>query len=444
MKLEPHLPQLPSIGDLLEHPRVKGVVQRINRSTLAQRATGFLDELRTSLASKSAGEAPSLAHLAERLARRLLGEPEAAVAVINATGVVLGAPGLAPPLAERSLHALFQTTAEYRRDVDHVRQELERDLAELLGGEAVLATGSVESALWLVLAAAEGHEALVYGATTEVEPGDLDWQRLAAQSGAILRASPARVGGDPAVVPASRPDQGVVLRAPGAEGTVSLETLADTARDRDLGVVDVAPAAGAIDPAAYGYQAVETVAQRLAAGADAVVIDGAGLLGGPACGLIIGARTLVDAARDQPLASLVAIDPLAVAALGAVVQLQRDEADSAIFQLPVWQLLSAPLDNLRQRAQRLAPQMSESTALAAAEAQPVESIWRRQGAQQWRRPSWVISLTPHDGDLARLRTELARAAYPIIARHEPGSVAIDMRSVFPRWDQQLVAAVAAL
>jgi hypothetical protein len=28
MKIEPHLPQLPSIGELLEHPRVKGVVAR--------------------------------------------------------------------------------------------------------------------------------------------------------------------------------------------------------------------------------------------------------------------------------------------------------------------------------------------------------------------------------------------------------------------------------
>ncbi len=122
MKLEPHLPQLPSIGELLDHPRVKGVVERINRSTLAQRAAGFLDELRGSLAAKAGGEPPSLAHLAERLARRLLGEPVVSGAVVNATGLVLGDPALAPPLAERSLHAIFQLAAEYHRDDASVRR----------------------------------------------------------------------------------------------------------------------------------------------------------------------------------------------------------------------------------------------------------------------------------------------------------------------------------
>src|SRR5688572_6326640 len=103
MKLDPHLPQLPSLGELLEHPRVKGVVARINRSTLAHRATGFLEELRHSLADRAGRiEAPSVSQIAERLARRLLGEPPAGGPIINATGVVVGDPEFTPPLADRA------------------------------------------------------------------------------------------------------------------------------------------------------------------------------------------------------------------------------------------------------------------------------------------------------------------------------------------------------
>src|SRR5690348_12875030 len=113
MKFEPHLPQLPSLSELLEHPRVKGAVERVNRSTVAQRATGFLDELRATVADRAGRiEVPSVGHLAERLVRRLLGEPAGGGLAINATGVVIGAGDLAPPLADSAAHAMLQLAGE--------------------------------------------------------------------------------------------------------------------------------------------------------------------------------------------------------------------------------------------------------------------------------------------------------------------------------------------
>jgi hypothetical protein len=35
---------------------------------------------------------------------------------------------------------------------------------------------------------------------------------------------------------------------------------------------------------------------------------------------------------------------------------------------------------------------------------------------------------------------LRRQPYPVVARVEEGAVHLDLRSVFPRWDQQIVAA----
>ncbi len=235
-----------------------------------------------------------------------------------------------------------------------------------------------------------------------------------------------------------------IVRAAQADGELPLATLADAARQRDACLIDAASAAGVIDPAAHGLQAVETIGQRLAAGADLVVVDGAGLLAGPPCGLIVGRRRLVSMIEDHPLASLAGIDGLTAAALSAVLQAYRDDATTpVIYQLPVWQLLSAPLANLQQRAQRLAPLMAESEAVAAADSREIESPWRRWGAHQWRAPSWAILLTPRDGDCLRLRTQLARPPYPVIARAAGAAVAIDLRAAFPRWDQQLVAAVTS-
>ena len=49
MKPEPLLPKLPSLGELLKHPTVQRVVERVNQTTVAQRSAGFLEELRSNL-----------------------------------------------------------------------------------------------------------------------------------------------------------------------------------------------------------------------------------------------------------------------------------------------------------------------------------------------------------------------------------------------------------
>jgi L-seryl-tRNA(Ser) seleniumtransferase len=436
MAIPSRLPQLPSLGELLEHPRVKGLVARVNRSTLAQRAGGFLDEVRASISSRAEhAEAPSLAHLAERLARRLLGEPRHDGPVINATGLVLGDPTLAPPLPETALHAMVQLTCEYHRTDSSRRHSVERSLCEVVGAEAALVTSSLEAALMLAFTAIAGNNKLTLYSDAMAN-GPIDWPWLAARTGVILAPPSASVA------------EGVsaIVRAPDAaeaDSTPNIEELASQARSRSACLIDVAPVAGTIDPGEYGFQPLQTVQERLSAGAEVVIVDGAGLLGGPGCGLVIGRRAIVDKIAHGPLASLVALDPPRIAALDAVLQLYRDDAANAVFQVPIWQLLSAPHANLQQRAQRLAALMGECATIAHAECRAASTTWRRWGAQTWHAESWIIELRPKGGDAAGLAAKLAHGPNPIVAGVTEQFVQMDLRSVFPRWDQQLVAAVDA-
>jgi L-seryl-tRNA(Ser) seleniumtransferase len=452
MKLEPRLPQLPSLGELLDHPRVKVLVERINRSTLAQRAGSFLDELRTSLAERAGrAETPSLTHLAERLARRLLGEPTASGPVINATGLVLGDEALAPPLAEPALHAMMQLGGEYYRRDGAARRAAQRGLSELVGGEAAWLANTFEGAVTVAAAATAGQREMLLVGDVEA-PGPLDWRWIAARAGAVLKTAPAlpsadavsdaRAGKDTRKAPAA------VVRVPDA-GTsnasgIGADLRALAAQGRAVGacVIDVAPVAGVIDPRGYGYQAVAPIKERLADGADLVVVDASGLFGGPACGVVVGRRRWVDQVARHPLAALVEADPLAVAALEAVLRLYRDDAMTpVVYQLPLWQLLSAPLANLEQRAVRLSTLMAESRAADSAACRETESAWRRWSGQTWSAKSWIIELRPSGGDAAQLAAQLSRGPHPIAARAADGAVVLDLRTVFPRWDQQLVAAV---
>jgi L-seryl-tRNA(Ser) seleniumtransferase len=141
------------------------------------------------------------------------------------------------------------------------------------------------------------------------------------------------------------------------------------------------------------------------------------------------------------LARLAAIDALHAAALHATVQLYRDDEQGVIFTVPVWQLLSAPTVNLQQRAERLAPLIAAATGVASAEPLACESPWLNLGQLAISGPDWAIAVKPNDGNAAKLASALAAAPRPIIAAEHDGAVRIHLRSVFPRWDQQLVTEI---
>lgn len=369
MKLEPHLPHLPSIGELLEHPRVRGVVGRINRSTIAQRAAGFLEELRSSLVERAGQlDIPPVSQLAERLARRLLGETASGVASINATGVVVGDPVWAPPLVETAVHAMLQAASEYHRR-EAPLAPLERELSRHADAEAALVLSSFAGAVSLCRSA--------------------------------IAATPCRL--------------------------------------------EVDPLAGLLNPVAYGYQPVDSLAERIDAGADLVVADGSGLIGGPACGIVVGRRRFIDALAKHEFAAPLAVDSFRAGALRATLDCYGEgQADVAMFETPIWQLLSAPLANLQQRAERLAPLIAECEGIVSAEAREVESIWALRGAEELRAKSWAIAVAPSEGDAAALATRLSRGSHPVAALATADAVLLDLRAVFPRWDQQLIAALDVL
>jgi L-seryl-tRNA(Ser) seleniumtransferase len=440
MKFEPHLPQLPSIGELLEHPRVKGVVQRINRSTVAQRAAGFLDELRTTVVERAGKfEVPPLGHLADRLVRRLLGEPISGGPAINATGVVVGQRDLAPPLADVAVHAMMQQAGEYHDRGARLRQAIEHDLCQLTGAEGVLALSSFDAAFAIALASTTANrEALLAGGIETAATG-IDWRGVAARNGVALRS-----GNDSAAVSTSMSSGtplAALLRSPDAEPWLPTAEAARLTKAANAQFIDVSPLAGLVNPQSHGLAAVETIRERLAAGADLVVVDGAGLLGGPSCGLLFGRRPLIDAAANHPLARLAAIDALHAAALHATAQLYRDDEQGVIFTIPVWQLLSAPTANLQQRAERLASLIAAAPGVASAAAVACDSAWLQLGQLALAGPDWTIAVRPREGGEAKLAAALASAIRPIIAPEHDGTVSIHLRSVFPRWDQQLVAEI---
>ena len=362
MKPEPSHPKLPSISELLKHPTVDRIVGRINRTTLAQRAAGFVDELQASLHKRGAqGVVPSLQQLAERLAQRLLEPAEQSFTAINATGAIWSERWPALPLAEVAVHEMLRLTSEYHETSNVLFERVEQLLMKLTGAEAAWVGRS-------------------YGA-------------LAA-----------------------------------AVGTRGEEAIA------------LAPQAGLLDPGEFGLTAVETIQSRLTSGAQAVGCEGCGLLGGPCCGILVGRRREIAELSSQLTADSIAVDTLTLAALAATLEVYQ-QPDQVIHKIPAWQLLTAPLENLQQRCERLAPLIAESPLIDEARPTQCDSAWYDTGEVKYAGPTWALKLCFKESsreDVARL---LKASSPHVVGREQPDAIWLDLRAVFPRWDQQVVTAL---
>jgi seryl-tRNA(Sec) selenium transferase len=360
MKPESPFSKLPSLSELLGHPTVAQVVKRVNQTTLAQRATGFLEELQTNLRQRiDQGNVPSLGQLAERLARRLLGPAQTSLPAVNASGTVIGDRWPALPLAEPAVDEVVRLATEYHSGGTALRDRVSITLKELTGAEAVFVVNNFHTACELARAAN-----LVF-----------DQSRLA----------------------------------------------------------------GLINPQEHGLGGYATINERLEWGTELIVLDGAGLLGGPPCGIIVGKQYLVDQLSYSTLAQLATPHDLTFAALMATLSLYQNKVQ-AVYQIPVWQLLTAPLENLEQRANRLAMLIDANEQIITATPTHYDGLWCDATDAKLTAPSWAIVVKPLPAAFDSVVNALQESSPQILAQMQQEEIWLDLRGVFPRWDQQLVAA----
>jgi L-seryl-tRNA(Ser) seleniumtransferase len=164
----------------------------------------------------------------------------------------------------------------------------------------------------------------------------------------------------------------------------------------------------------------------LRAGATVVTASGDKLLGGPQAGLILGDRAVVDRLRRHPAARALRVDKLTLAALEATL---RGPAP------PVALALAADPEGLRERAERLAGELRQRQV----EVRVVASTAAvgGGGAPGVELPSFALSLPE------RWLTLLRSGNPAVVGRVEGGRCLLDLRSVDPAADSDLLGTVLA-
>jgi len=456
------LRNLPSVSELLENPRLKTLVHRASHNAVVSNARTILDELRNELRSAASDfKVPSATELAERIAGRVMaGERSLLRPVINATGVLLHTGLGRAPLADEAVDEMLAVARGYASvelDLEGGGRSqrvavVERLLQELTGAEAAMVVNNNAGATMLALAAiAAGREVIVSRGQLIEIGGSYRLPEVMSAGGVVLREVgttnktrlddyAAAVNDQTAALLLVHPSNFVVV---GFTSGASLGELVTLGRDRNLPVIHDIGSGALVDFGQYGFADEPVARDSIEAGADLVLFSGDKLLGGPQSGIVLGRRDLIDRLARHPLARALRVDKLTLAALAATLRLYRDP-EMAQQSVPLLRLLGTSIENLKLRAERLAPQLANCSEIASAEAVADVTYLGGGSVPGQELATWCVALEPRSMNVDRMAAELRTATPAVVGRVQQNRLMFDLRSVFPGQDQELVSAVEAI
>jgi L-seryl-tRNA(Ser) seleniumtransferase len=229
----------------------------------------------------------------------------------------------------------------------------------------------------------------------------------------------------------------------GATGDAPTSEIIELGHRHKVPVIDCLGYGSLSDLSDFGLPDAPVVSKCVGAGADLVLFSGDKLVGGPQCGIIVGRRQLVEKIQKHPLARALRIAPPLLAALAATLDLYRDQ-EQARQKIPLLELLATPLDNLKNRSQRLASQIQATRSVRSTDVVEGTTSLAGNAVAGQELPTCVIVVEPEGMAADKLAGLLRQSSPPLIARVEDDRVLLDLRSVFPRHDIQLVETIEAI
>ena len=170
--------------------------------------------------------------------------------------------------------------------------------------------------------------------------------------------------------------------------------------------------------------------QTIKDGAALVMFSGDKLFGGPQCGVIAGRADLVDACANHPLARALRPGSLTMQAMQtlALSYLNR----TATKEIAFWKMATTSLDELKLRAEKIIAETGIGVVCA------LDSLPGAGSAPGATIASFGVEI---NGDHL---TKMRKLATPVIGRVKDNKTYLDLRTVQPEDDQQLISSLRSL
>ena len=437
---------LPSVSALLERAAVRALLDQAPRSLVVDAVRATIDEARSGAAVPRDDQAWAAAITAAlQRAQKPSLRP-----VINATGVVLHTNLGRAPLATAAIEAVQRAASGYTNleyDIERGGRGSRYDhcvalLRELTGAEDALVVNNNAAALVLALNTfASGRGAVISRGELVEIGGSFRIPDIMERSGARLVevGTTNRTHTDDYTAALRASDVGAIMKV--HRSNFELKGFVSEVATRELvalaGKTPVIHDLGSgllIPLDDIGLTGEPTASQVVTDGAALVTMSGDKLLGGPQAGIIVGKADAVKQLRRNPLVRSLRVDKLTIAALEATLALYRD-AKRALEQVPILAMLSRTVGELRTRANALRARLDSNASVVESEASVGGGAFPNA-----RIPSIALAFT-REPETLESRLRLGDPA--VIGRIAEGRLLVDLRTVQPAEDDQLIAALRA-
>ncbi len=451
------LRNLPSIDSLLKHEQAQELARRHSRELVLEEARSLLEGLRR-WASRDSPQEDEFAQRLESLPQQLESRIKERLSpllrrVINASGVILHTNVGRAPISQSLAQSMIEMAGSYSSleyDLSQGRRghrdlNFESRAVRLLGCEAATVANNNAAALFLLLnTLARGKEVLVSRGELIEIGGSFRLPAIMESSGARLRevgttnrtrVSDYRdaIGEDTALILRVHPSNYKIVGFAQAPG---LREMAQLSRERGIPLAEDVGSGYLFRTDHDCLRQEPSVSEAVSAGIDLVCFSGDKLLGGPQAGIILGRRDLISRIRKNPLMRACRVDKVTYAGLERTLI----EYETGRWQetIPIYRMISTPPEEIRRRAQRLRDSLDSS--LYAGQVIEGESLIGGGSAPEERLPTWLLAVQPLTGSASRQERRLRQRDPPILVRVEQDRLLLDLRTVFPRDDEEVAAA----
>ncbi|MGX8715349.1 MAG: L-seryl-tRNA(Sec) selenium transferase [Lachnospiraceae bacterium] len=366
------LQHLPKVDELLSDISRQTRFSDVTREQMADIIREVIDEKRRSILAGSSVDDSMLKYdtiLNEVADRIIFFRRRSLRRVINATGVVLHTNLGRARLSQEAIDAVTEAAANYstleydpvagRRGSRH--DHVERLIRKITGAEAAMVVNNNAAATMITLTVTGyGHEIILSRGEMVEIGGSFRVPEIMEQSGARL----VEIGTTNKTKLSDyenhiTPDTSALLKVHtsnykviGFTESVSIKELKELGRRYNLPVIYDMGSGLMTDLTPYGVDE-PTVKAALADGADIVLFSGDKLLGGPQGGVIIGKKEWIDKMKKHPLARVLRVDKMTLAAMEATFRSYYND-QKAKEEIPVLRMITASADQMRAAALRMA------------------------------------------------------------------------------------------
>ncbi len=454
------LQAIPSIDQLLRTEAAANLREAVGIQRLTDIARQITDQMRYEMQRTDAMSQTRemlLAQAIEKLEHFRESETSAGIRrVINATGVVLHTNLGRAPLSEAARTAVSEAagycTVEYDTATGKRGQRaarVEELLCQLTGAEAALVVNNCAAAALLILTvlAREGETIVSRGELVEIG-GDFRVPDVMANSGTRMvevgttnrtRLEDYRgaLNDQTRLVMRVHPSN---YRVIGFTATPKLDDLVSLAHKAGIPIYEDAGSGAVSDLTQLGLADEPLVRESIDAGVDVVSFSGDKLLGACQTGIIVGSAAIVDRLRKHSMYRALRPDKLGLAALEATLESHRRGATD---EIPTLRMLALSKESIEKRAQWFVENLSYTTELTSSLLEGQSAVGGGSGPNV--HPATVLLAINHKTlSASEVEQRLRSSSPPVVARIADGHVLLDLRTVAPDEEQQLLKALQSL